>query len=43
MDSGYEMVAAKRAWVPEWLFTMFAPVIVWQPFRWIFTTPTKDK
>ena len=33
------LVAIKRRWVPEWLFAMFKWVIVYQPFRWIFTTP----
>lgn len=37
-DCQYGLVAVKRRWVPEWLFIMFAPVIVWQPFRWVFTT-----
>jgi hypothetical protein len=41
--SEYRMVAVKRRWVPNWLFTIFAwpiDLIVHQPFRWIFTTPT---
>jgi len=39
--TAYGLVAVKRQWVPEWLFIMFAPVIPFQPFRWIFTTPVK--
>lgn len=34
-----ELVAVKRGWVPELLFTMFVWVVPWQPFRWIFTKP----
>jgi hypothetical protein len=39
----YQLVAGKRAWVPNWLFAIFAwpvdlIVIRWLPFRHIFTT-----
>lgn len=38
----YTMVAEKRAWVPEWLFAMFVWVVPYQPFRWVFTVPTRE-
>jgi len=37
MSGQYALVAVKRRWIPEWLFIMFAPVIPYRPFRWIFT------
>ena len=36
-DCDYAMVAVKRSWVPELLWTMFVWVIPFQPFRWVFT------
>jgi hypothetical protein len=41
--SGYVLVAVKRRWIPNILFLMFAPVIKYQPFRWLFTTPVSDE
>ena len=39
----FSMVARKRSWVPEWLFAMFKWVIVYQPFRWIFTVEAAEE
>lgn len=33
----YELVAVKRRFIPDWLFAMFSWVIVYQPFRFVFT------
>ncbi len=34
---GWSLVAAKRAWVPDWLYTLYSYLPEWfQPFRWIF-------
>jgi hypothetical protein len=41
MREEYALMAAKRPWIPEIVFAMFRWVIVYQPFRWIFTTPVR--
>jgi hypothetical protein len=38
-EENYTLVAVKREWVPERLFSMFSWVIPYQPFRWVFTRP----
>lgn len=37
------LVAVKRGWVPEWLWSRFKWVIPLQPFKWIFTTPVNEE
>jgi hypothetical protein len=40
---GWRLVAIKRAWIPDRVFSMLSWVIPYQPFRWIFTTePPND-
>ena len=38
-DCDHKLVAVKRPQCPELLFAMFKWVIVYQPFRWLFTVP----
>jgi hypothetical protein len=54
-EAEYGLVAIKRDWVPDWLFSIFAyhdlyPLgvidliaIKWLPFRYIFTVPIKKQ
>jgi hypothetical protein len=41
-DSEFRLVAVKRDWMPETLFSMFKWVIPYPPFKWIFTKPVSD-
>jgi len=36
-DCEYRLVAVKRSWIPNIVFSMFVWVIPYQPFRWLFT------
>jgi hypothetical protein len=37
----YRLVALKRPWIPDAVFSFFGPLITHQPFRWMFTTPVE--
>jgi hypothetical protein len=42
-DTQYALVARKRAWVPEWLYLLYAHIPPWvQPFRWVFNKEVKS-
>ncbi len=41
-DTEYTLVAVKRPWVPDWLWRAAGHRLpVYQPFRWILTTPVE--
>ena len=37
----YELVAVKREWVPEWLWWLLRPVVIYQPLRAALTRRTQ--
>ena len=37
MNDKWGLVAVKRDWVPEWLWTLTGQLPKYQPFRWIMT------
>jgi len=43
-QNSWKLVAAKRAWVPNWLYTLYSFLPCWlQPFRWIFNKEFDDE
>ena len=39
---GWELVAKKREWCPEWLYKIYSYLPSWfQPFKWIFNKEIK--
>lgn len=39
----YHMFRPKRAWVPEWLWSIVKHVAVWEPFTTLFTEPPNEE
>lgn len=42
-EPDYHLFRAKRAWVPEWLWSIVKHVAVWDPFTTIFTEPPNEE
>ena len=38
----YHMLRPKRAWVPEWLWRIVRPIVLWEPFTTLFTEPPNE-
>ena len=37
MPTEFHLFRRKREWCPEWLWRLFRPVVLYPPFRQIFT------
>jgi hypothetical protein len=41
--SDLHLFRPKRRWVPEWLWRLVRPVVVWEPFTTLFTEAPNEE